>query len=306
MPELIAKRHLRSSPFYCIAGHTKMIVKSRQVDTRQGSAGDRLDRSTFGQGCGVLHHSPPPGTYQHTRHAPPKELTEWVEHFWLEKWDLRGGSPQARVVLPHPSVHLVFAPGRSKIYGVQLRRFARELSGQATIFGIKFRPGAFYPFFGKPVSVIANSTVAAEHVFADALSAEQCVLACGDELAMVDAATQFLLGHLPAPDPTAGVARGIVEAIVSDSEITRVEHLVARFDLPERKLQRLFQRYVGASPRWVIKRYRVYDVLAQLTASEPITGATLAQNIGYFDQAHFHNDFRKMIGCSPSQYLNSK
>jgi AraC-like DNA-binding protein len=85
-----------------------------------------------------------------------------------------------------------------------------------------------------------------------------------------------------------------------------VEHLVARFGLPERKLQRLFHRYIGASPRWVIKRYRVYDVLTQLTAGEPVAGATLAQNMGYFDQAHLYNDFRKMIGCSPGEYLDSK
>jgi AraC-like DNA-binding protein len=306
MPGLIARRCPRSSSFYCIAGHAKMIVKSRQVDTQQASAGDRSGRSAFGQGCGVLHHSPPPGTYQHTRHAPPNELAEWVEHFWLEKWDLRDGSPQARVVLPHPSVHLVFAPGRSKIYGVQLRRFASELSGQATILGIKFRPGAFYPFLGKPVSQIANASVAAEQVFADALTAEQRVLACSDDQAMVEAATKFLISHVPASDPNTAVARRLVEAIVNDGEITRVEHLADRFGLSERKLQRLFQRYVGASPRWVIKRYRVYDVLTQLTAGEPVAGATLAQNIGYFDQAHFHNDFRKMIGCSPSQYLNSK
>lgn len=283
-----------------------MIGKSRHTNTQQVAPDSPLDRSAFGQGCGVLHHSPSPGTYQHRRHAPPSELTEWVEHFWLETWDLRGCSPQTRIVLPHPSVHLVFAPGRSKIYGVQLRRFTRELKDKDSILGIKFRPGAFYPFFGKPISTIANSSVTAEHVFPDAVSAEQRVLTCGDDHAMVEAAAKFLITHLPARDPNVGIARRIVEAIANDCAVTRVEHLTTRFGLPERKLQRLFHRYIGASPRWVIKRYRVYDVLTQLTAGEPVAGATLAQNMGYFDQAHLYNDFRKMIGCSPGQYLESK
>jgi len=200
----------------------------------------------------------------------------------------------------------VFAPGRSKIYGVQLRRFARELKDQDSILGIKFRPGAFYPFFGKPISTIANATVVAEHVFSDAVSAEKHVLTCGDDRAMVAAAAKFLIAYLPTHDPNVEIACRIVEAIANDCAVTRVEHLTARFGLSERKLQRLFHRYVGASPRWVIKRYRVYDVLTQLTANEPIAGATLAQNTGYFDQAHLDNDFRKLIGCSPSQYLDSK
>lgn len=283
-----------------------MIGKSRHPNTQHGAPGSPFDRRAFGQGCGVLHHSPPPGTYRHTRHAPPSELAGWVEHFWLESWDLRGSSAQARVVLPHPNVHLVFAPGRSKIYGVQLRRFARELKDQDSILGIKFRPGAFYPFFGKPIGTIANSAVIAEHVFPDAVTAEQRVLTCGDDHAMVAAAAEFLIAHLPVRDPNVEIACRIVEAITNDCAVTRVEHLTARFGLSERKLQRLFHRYIGASPRWVIKRYRVYDVLTQLTAGEPLTGATLAQNTGYFDQAHLDNDFRKMIGCSPGQYLDSK
>lgn len=283
-----------------------MIGKTRHVNVQQDAPGSPPDRGAFGQGCGVLHHSPSPGTYQHTRHAPPEELAGWVEHFWLEKWDLRGGSPQTRVVLPHPCVHLVFAPGRSKVYGVQLRRFSRELSDQDSILGIKFRAGAFYPFFGKPVSMIANASVIAEHVFPDAKSAEQRVLACGDDHAMVEAAAEFLISHLPARDPNVEIASRIVEAVVNDGAITRVEHLTARFGLSERKLQRLFHRYVGASPRWVIKRYRVYDVLTQLTAGELVAAATLAQNMGYFDQAHFNNDFRKTVGCSPGQYVDSE
>lgn len=283
-----------------------MIGKSRHLNAQPGAPGSSLDRSAFGQGCGVLHHSPSPGTYQHSRQAPPDELAEWVEHFWLEKWDLRGLSPQTRIVLPHPCVQFVFAPGRTKIYGVQLRRFARELQGQDSILGIKFRPGAFYPFFAKPISTIANASVSAAQVFPDAVSAEQHILTCGDDHAMVEAATKFLINHLPRHDPNVGIACRIVEAIANDCAVTRVEHLTARFDLSERKLQRLFHRYVGASPRWVIKRYRVYDVLTQLTADAPVAGATLAQNTGYFDQAHLYNDFRKLIGCSPGQYLASK
>jgi AraC-like DNA-binding protein len=29
----------------------------------------------------------------------------------------------------------------------------------------------------------------------------------------------------------------------------------------------------------------------------------LAQNLGYYDQAHFINDFKRLVGRSPSAYL---
>jgi AraC-like DNA-binding protein len=206
-------------------------------------------------------------------------------------------------VLPHPSVHLVFAPGRSKIYGVQLSRFARELKGDDRILGIKFRPGAFYPFLQRPVSTIVNTSLPAQQVFPNAVAAEKIVLACSDDHAMVDAAAHFLMTHLPPRDPNADTACEIVAEIVNDRCVTRVEHVTARCGLQERTLQRLFHRYVGASPRWVIKRYRVYDVLTQLGAGMPVAWAALAQDMGYFDQAHFNNDFKKMVGCAPGEYL---
>jgi len=280
-----------------------MIGKSRQLDSDGQAQETSPARSAFGQGCGVLRHSPPPGSYRHMRYPPPDALADWVEHFWLEGWELLGRTPQTRVVLPHPCVHLVFAPGRSRIYGVQLSRFTRELRGEDRILGIKFRPGAFYPFFKKPVSTIANTSALAQLVFPDAISAEMSVLACRDDDAMVEAAAKFLMAHVPPRDPSVDTVCGIVDEIVNDPSVTRVEHITQRCGLQERTLQRLFHRYVGASPRWVIKRYRVYDVLTQLSAGQPVAWATLAQDMGYFDQAHFNNDFKKLVGCSPGEYL---
>jgi AraC-like DNA-binding protein len=280
-----------------------MIGKSRHLDPDGQTQGIPPTRSAFGQGCGVLRHSPVPGSYHHIRYRPPSALADWVEHFWMESWELRGRASQTRVVLPHPCVHLVFAPGRSRIYGVQLSRFVRELKGDDRILGVKFRPGAFYPFFHEPVSRIANTSLPAQQVFPHVLTAEKSVLACCDNRAMVDAAAQFLMAYLPPSDPNVDTACEIVEEIANDRCVTRVEHVIERSGLQERTLQRLFHRYVGASPRWVIKRYRVYDVLNQLTAGIPVAWAALAQDMGYFDQSHFNNDFRKLVGCAPREYL---
>jgi AraC-like DNA-binding protein len=279
-----------------------MIGKTRHAQTRPLAYPAAWPRTSFGQGCGILRHSPPPGRYSHRRYAPADELAPWIEHFWLEDWQFGSAQAQTREVLPHPNVHLVFAHGRSRIFGVQLSRFVRQLHGNDCIFGIKFRAGGFYPFLRRPTSSIANTFIPASEVFADVQSAEQNVLSCRDDADMVRTAAHFLSAHLPCQDPVVDVARQAVEAIASDSAMTRVKHLVAASGLQERTLQRLFDKYVGASPRWVIKRYRIYEVLENVTRGRRADWVTLAQNLGYFDQAHFINDFRKMVGCSPTEY----
>lgn len=276
-----------------------MIGKTRHPDDIAKS------RLAFGQGCGVLRHSPFPGTYRHVRYTPSGELTRWVQHFWIESWDLQGDASQTREVLPHPCVHLAFALGRSRIYGVQQRRFVRELKGTDRILGIKFRPGAFYPFLGSPVSTITDTAFPAEQLFADAMEAETEVLACSEDREMVEMASRFLGTHLPPPDPVVEQACSVVATIANDPDITRVEHVIERCGIQDRALQRMFRRYIGASPRWLIKRYRVYEALTELGSGRRGEWASLAQDLGYYDQAHFINDFKRLVGRSPTEYVKA-
>ncbi|MFI4920884.1 MAG: DUF6597 domain-containing transcriptional factor [Gammaproteobacteria bacterium] len=276
-----------------------MIGKTRHLDD---SAKSRL---AFGQGCGVLRHSPFPGTYRHVRYAPSGNLAHWVQHFWIESWDLLGDASQTREVLPHPCVHLAFVRGRSRIFGVQQQRFLRELKGKDCVVGVKFRPGAFYPFLQKPVSSITDTSFPAEQLFADAKETEVEVSCCTGDQEMVALASRFLRAHLPPPDPVVEQACSAVETIANDPDITRVEHVIERCGIQDRALQRMFRRYIGASPRWIIKRYRVYEALAHLGDETRAGWASLAQDLGYYDQAHFINDFRRLVGRSPTEYINT-
>lgn len=80
-----------------------------------------------------------------------------------------------------------------------------------------------------------------------------------------------------------------MQAAINDRSITRVEHLTEQFDINARALQRLFDRYVGVSPKWVIHRYRLQE-------------ATLSQELGFYDQAHFIKPFKALIDITPNAY----
>jgi AraC-like DNA-binding protein len=240
--------------------------------------------------------------YRHTRFAPPQQLRDQIEHFWLESWQLEENAMETRVLLPHPCVQLAFSRNRSQIYGVQLGRFVRKYTGQGRVFGIKFRAGAFLPFFRRSVSTITDTSIAAATVFPTAADAGGQILDGKTVNAMVTSAAKFIAANLPPPDPNLPFIRRVVETIANDREVIRVHQLVARFDTTERTLQRLFRHYVGASPRWVIKRYRAYEALDRLNHPEPLQFAAVAQELGYFDQAHFANDFRNNIGRAPAKY----
>lgn len=271
-----------------------------------GALSGRRPRRRAGKARGILRQRPPPGgCFHHARLAPVADLAAVVQHFWIVRWDLRGFPPETRETLPHPNVHLTLAPGESRLYGVQTGRFTRVLEGRGGVFGIKFRPGAFRPFLQRPVSSLRDCTMPLRELFHTAADGAEAAVAAAspDDAAMVVAAERFLLDNLPPADPEVNRVADIVDGIAGDRSVTRVEHILERYDLHIRTLQRLFNDYVGVGPKWVISRYRLHEAVERLGQDHPVEWTEFALELGYFDQAHFIRDFKAVTGRTPADYL---
>lgn len=260
-----------------------------------------------GPARGVLQGAGAAGAFDHRRVAPPVELARWVAHYWRVAWDLGDAPPQLQRTLPHPNVHIVFEAGCTGVWGVPSGRFTKELTGRGRAFGIKFRPGGFAPLFDGAVADIADRVLPLEVVLgAAAAEWEARMLACDDFDAQCALASRMLVERWPsvAPEEAARVdaVAALVDGIVHDRSLVGVDELARRAGRDKRTLQRLFHRYVGASPKWVIQRYRLHEAIEQLRAGEPVPAAELALALGYFDQAHFIKDFKALVGCTPAEY----
>ncbi|MBD8873075.1 helix-turn-helix domain-containing protein [Rhodanobacter sp. DHB23] len=252
---------------------------------------------------GVLHTRFDEGVLEHARQAPAPLLADFVEHYWCVRWDLRGRPPQLQETLPHPNVHLIVEHGEARLWGVHGGRYRRMLEGRETVFGVKFAAGGFHAFLRSPVAALANRSRPAREVFGAGIDAiAPAIPACPDIAAMVARVEPLLRATAPAHDPLAAQARALVAQVAGDRELLRAEQLAERAGMGLRALQRLFRDYVGASPKWVIARYRLHEAVAQLQAGREQAWAELALALGYYDQAHFIRDFRRLVGCAPADY----
>lgn len=235
---------------------------------------------------------------------PSGSVGYFVEHYWSVQWALPANTSYTQEILSYPSVHFVFEPRNTLIYGVVTGTFARRLEGSGHVLGIKFRPGAFYPFLRYPVWEISDITISPAAVFPVEIDpVEREVLAAETPEEMAARAEHFLQEHLPQRDPRVGTINNIVETIIEDRSILSVDQLTGLFDMSKRTLQRLFRTYVGVSPKWIVKRFRLHEAAAVLADGEVTDWTHLAVELGYFDQAHFINDFRSVVGVAPAQYV---
>jgi AraC-like DNA-binding protein len=230
------------------------------------------------------------------------------------------GSPrcptQHRRNATHPSCYLVFEHDllqpanhssvhqRAEVSGVTTGKFSRTMQGHGRVFGLKFKPGGLRPFLQTSVATLTNRVVPAAEVFGPSILTLATTLRQLDTPeAMAEATSTHFASHLPAPDPNAVLATTLVDTIFTNPTILTVEALANRSGLGVRALQRLFKDYVGASPKWVIRRYRLHEVLERFHSGEQFNAVQLALDLGYADQAHFINDFRKLAGFTPTKYM---
>jgi AraC-like DNA-binding protein len=265
-----------------------------------------LDPAPLGPPRGVLRPGLNPGAFQHQRQRPAPALAGLIEHYWHVGWDLCGQPAQAQATLPHPNVHLVLEQGQALIYGVQQGRFVRQLAGCDQVFGIKFTPGGFYPFYQRPLATLLDQRLAVAACLGPAGTAlaAQLLAATGFE-ARCRVADAFWQQHLPAADPQVAHVNRLLAHIAQASQLVAVADVQAISGLNQRSLQRLFHQYVGIGPKWVIQRYRLHEAIAQVQAGKTLSWTALALDLGYFDQAHFGRDFRQLVGMSPGDYEKS-
>ena len=116
------------------------------------------------------------------------------------------------------------------------------------------------------------------------------------------------LACLPEPLPTnsGAVAPRWLQAVREEiddryHEPLRVSGLASSVGVHPVYLARQFRRFYGCTVTGHLKRRRV-QVAAELIehTTRPLT--RIAHEAGYFDQAHFCHEFRKVVGLAPSAY----
>lgn len=224
-------------------------------------------------------------------HEPDDRLAPWVARLWSASWDY--AEPYRQKIVPLPQVHVSVIDGAApRVVGPRSRHMVRELAGRGSVVGAAFRPGVFRTLAGGPVSGLVDR----EHDAADL--AEFAGRTYDGDLAA------WLRACLPDGDPPrpARQAGELVAQIAADPTIARVDRLADAAGLGMRTVQRLFAEHVGLGPKWVIRRYRLEEVVGRLEAGGRVDWADLAATLGYADQGHLSRDFTDLFGEPPTWY----
>ncbi|WP_394832352.1 helix-turn-helix domain-containing protein [Pendulispora rubella] len=232
------------------------------------------------------------------REPPPDDLAPFVDRYWSVRWDLEGQPPFEQETLPYPCAHISFATLDFEVHGPGTRRFVAHLSGRGQVHGTKFTPAGFFAFAKVPMRTLVDRVVSLE----EATGRTVAVPESADPAVVRPIVESFLRSFEPTPDEDIDLVNRLVLRAQEDRGIARAEDLARVAGVSVRSLHRLFERYVGVGPKWIVRRSRVQEAAERVAGGAKVDWAAVAQELGYHDQAHLIRDFRAQIGFTPATY----
>ncbi len=264
---------------------------------------------------GVLFKQKSEPHYNLQQQEPCLELAPYIEQYWSVTWDLSLQKPHIQQNIPSPNVHLVFSQHEQQkneayVMGLVSQRFDYELQERGLICGVKFKVGGFFPFYKQAISGLSEKKwqVAEVLPFFDSCKVE-VIFSEPSVKTKFTLIEQGLLLHKKKltnkQQDKLALVQQIIQEIDLNKELRKVDELSQLFDINKRALERLFAEYVGLSAKWVLRKYRMHELLDELETRD-LDIQTLVYQLGYYDQAHFIKDFKAMTGLSPQTYINKQ
>lgn len=169
------------------------------------------------------------------------------------------------------------------VTGPRSRARYHPASAPGTCLRLRIRPGHARRLLGVPLTELADRPVLATDLWGRAAGR------------LIDDVATLAGTRRPGPParPTA------LDAALGELAAGRPVGAAAdRLGVGERQLRNVFAQEVGLSPKQVARVVRLRRVLGHRGRD----WATVADEAGFFDQAHLISDFRALMGVSPGRF----
>lgn len=164
------------------------------------------------------------------------------------------------------------------------------------IFGVRFLPGATYPFFRDILRYDSMQAMEADQVLSNISEIEGPLCESRSFARRHEIVTAYLERKLCGSySGTEVLLRHCVGQILSGSGMVSIRALSQDTGYSDRYLRQLFSQYVGHSPKALSEIVRVQKALRYLERFPNAPLAQVALRFGFSDQSHMNRDFNRYL-----------
>ncbi|MGQ0738345.1 MAG: DUF6597 domain-containing transcriptional factor [Bacteroidota bacterium] len=181
-------------------------------------------------------------------------------------------------------------------------------AAESEMMVIRFRPGMAWSFLHMPVVELKNKVVEAELVFGDEfLLFREQLLENPEPEQKFSIADAYLLGRIKNHFEVHPAIRYCITKIGSSPSQASIREITHKTGYTNKHLISLFGKYAGINPKQYISVLKFQQAVLLLEKNPGhINWSGLALDCGYYDQAHFINEFKRFSGFNPSAYMEAR
>lgn len=250
--------------------------------------------------------------------APPLDVL--VEKLW--DWDMPPAAHHYERILPTPGAALIINlhEDETRVYTDDEARRCIRASGsviggptlssqiidtaeQIRVMGVVFRPGGLHALTGDDIGTWPGRDIDLPDVFgACAGRLREQLLETLAPQRRLDLLEHWLRQRLRVPRLAPAVEHAL-GALGHSPHVARVATVARDAGISERRLNQLFRRQVGFSPKRYARLMRFRAVVAQARGNARIAWGKVAADGGFCDQAHLVHEFRQFAGMTPGEFM---
>ena len=183
-----------------------------------------------------------------------------------------------------------------------------EFENKIDAIGIRFKAGGAYRFFNEDISSFKDIVVEMQNstvLKIDALYEK--LISTNDVENKISIIENFLIKKIQSSSKNNSVwIFDFINYILKNKGYVNIEALCKEFDISPRLCARRFNQEVGLSAKLFARLARIVNTKETLSSLKVDSLTSVAYDNGFFDQAHFSNEFKAFMSETPKEYFSKK
>lgn len=191
--------------------------------------------------------------------------------------------------------------------GVRTKPITIPSGKESAMFIISFKKGMAYPFFPLPMNEISDCVVDADLLWGNdfALLRAQ-ILENKNSEGKFQMVEDFLIKEYLSKFILNPCIDYAIQEIIRQPDQINLANLNSKIGYSQKHFIAMFKRQVGITPKSFLKIMRFQKAVNQIESLSEVDWTSISNDCGFYDQAHFINDFKVFSAFTPEEYFKSR
>ena len=252
----------------------------------------------------------------YAEHRPPADLARYVICAWTRVVPAAFDGAVHRV-LPDGCADVLFAFDRAgeragefagaSVVGPMTKAIVVQGPQPRLLIGVRFAPGFAFAALGVPASELEDQRIAYDLVYHDAAEDIEAMAETATDAERVTVIFEVVRRRLARGSAVPHYVRAALRRIAAAEGNIRVADLAKEIGVTRQQLARQFAIHVGQTTKMFARVIRTQAAVARADAARaayprPVNWSAIAQDLGYYDQPHFIDEFKSLTGLKPGDW----